>query len=773
MSHRNTLKHDHKPFKSKHATKGQLKARIKGKVEKSSNQSGSKNKVVSKLERKNLSKQQRDNKILESKITRKLFDGNSGAEKIITIISLTNDISPVLIAEQLFNQDNNDFKFEYPSVTNINIGKFKSNLKIIIPNQDNMLNILDAAKISDFVIFGISATKEIESNYGETILRALIEQGISTTIGVLPNIVSAYPKRNLQLDIKQSLQSYFKHFFPVDGDKLYSLENDSDNANCLRNICQKFPQLITWRDSRGWLIADSVSHNDEHIIVEGTIRGAGFNVNRLVHIPGFGDFQLDKMEKINKKNIKNNRGDIDIDDNNDIQQVFMPNENQETLDELNPEEIDMEDIEDNGEDIWDNNDLGVRSEGKIYFDDDDNNNKKPIKKLVPKGTSEYQGRWFVDDVLDENDSDLEEQIVGGETITNDHIQEEDIIIEENNEDAGTEYAASEMHIDLSPEEEERQLQEFRSLEKDDLEFPDEIELNPNESGKERLHGYRGVKSLGNCDWDYDEFNPEAPSILNKLLKISNYKATKNKLCKDFIKQAEITAGNKVRLFIKAPAFILEKINPKVLPFTIYELLEHEHKLAVCNFSFESWEDYEKPIPNNDQIIVQYGPRRQIIQPLFNQASNNANNVHKMENFAHSGNTLIATVITPVLFTNSPALFFKPGEVPGSIEFIGKGSFLGSDFTRIVAKRAVLTGHPVKIHKRVVTVRYMFFNPHDINYFKAITLFTKSGRTGFIKESLGTHGYFKANFDGKLTSQDVVAMSLYKRVWPSVSTLWTE
>ena len=225
--------------------------------------------------------------------------------------------------------------------------------------------------------------------------------------------------------------------------------------------------------------------------------------------------------------------------------------------------------------------------------------------------------------------------------------------------------------------------------------------------------------------------------------------------------------------LKLQHLFLEKVNANVLPFTVYELLEHEHKLAVCNFSFESWEDYEKPIPNKDQLIVQYGPRRQIIQPLFNQASNNPNNVHKMENFAHLGNTLMATAIAPVLFTNSPALYFKPGATPGSIEFVGKGSFLGSDHTRIVAQRAVLTGHPVKIHKRVVTVRYMFFNPEDINYFKAITLFTKSGRTGFIKESLGTHGYFKANFDGKLTSQDIVAMSLYKRVWPSISTAWTE
>ena len=140
---------------------------------------------------------------------------------------------------------------------------------------------------------------------------------------------------------------------------------------------------------------------------------------------------------------------------------------------------------------------------------------------------------------------------------------------------------------------------------------------------------------------------------------------------------------------------------------VYELLEHEHKLGVCNFSFEAWQDYEKPIINKEQIIVQYGPRRQIIQPLYNQANNNPNNVHKLENFVHhnqgGGGAIIATAITPVLFTNSPTLFFKihpdaddsSNSNGGSVEFVGKGTYLGSDAKRIMVQRVVLTGHPIK------------------------------------------------------------------------------
>ncbi|KAI5957171.1 TSR1 [Candida jiufengensis] len=762
-SHRNTLKNDHKPFKSKHATKGQLKNQYKGKVEKTTT-NNKQNKTLNKLERKNLSKQLKDQKILETKITKKLFEGNSGAAKIITIICLTKDISPETIANQLFNSEDQEtnIQFSHPSINNLKINKFKTNLKIVIPDHNNILQVLDSARISDFIIFGLSATSEVEPDFGETILRALLAQGIGSVIGVIPNLITAYPKKNLQLDVKQSLQSFFNHFFPVEDNKLFSLENDSENSNCLRYLCQKFPQSINWRDSRGWVVADNLYVNESYdgIIVEGTCRGTGLNVNRLVHIPNYGDFQVDRVEKI-KKSTNSKRNEMSIDE--DIEEGFVPNVTQDSLDELNP----IKDEHNENDDImWedeDMNDLGVRSEGKIYFNDDGIKTNEP--KKVPKGTSEYQSRWFVDDVLDEDASDLEEEQPSIAEVE-ENIDEQ---MDQDNETMST-YAESEMHIDLSPEEEQRQLEEYRNLAKDDLEFPDEIELHPHDLAREKLKNYRGVKSLGGCDWDVNEENSDRPLEWNELFKVSNFKATKNRINKDFIKNIEVQSGTYIRIFIKAPKVIATNYNT-TKPFVLFELLHDEHKLAITNFSFENWEEYEEPIPNKESIIVQYGPRRQIISPLFNQASNNSNNVHKQENFQHQGMTTIATAITPICFTNSPVIYFKMNNE--KVEFLGKGTYLGGDYSRIVVERIVLTGHPVKIHKNVVTIRYMFFNAEDINFFKAVQLFTKSGRTGYIKESLGTHGYFKATFDGKLTSQDIVGMSMYKRVYPEMSKMFIE
>ena len=114
-----------------------------------------------------------------------------------------------------------------------------------------------------------------------------------------------------------------------------------------------------------------------------------------------------------------------------------------------------------------------------------------------------------------------------------------------------------------------------------------------------------------------------------------------------------------------------------------------------------------------------------------------NHSHKFLRFLHPGQTAIATFIAPLTWGSVPALFFAPSaaaEAPLSL--IATGTSLPPDPNRVIAKRIILTGHPYKIHKKLVTVRYMFFNAEDVNWFKALQLWTKRGRSGYIKESLG-------------------------------------
>lgn len=751
------LKKANKPFKSRHASKRSLKEAAKGKVEKTvANNKALK--VVSRTDRRNKNDQLKSNKISNGIKERALFTGTK-IDRIITIVPLTKNLDPMVIIKQILSPVNEDeLIFSSPvlesnvQVLTVRINRFKSSLKFILPDMSNLLNILDACKVSDFVIFGLSSIEEVDEEYGEQIIRAVQAQGISNDYCVLPDLVTNYPKKNLQLDIYKSLLSFYEHFFPS-CDKLFILENANDQLNMLRNLSQKFPHRINWRDSRGYLVADKLDkidiNNDESmLVIEGIVRGNGFNPDNLIHIPGFGDKQIEKIEKIVKSN--------DMVDDNDL----VPTEKRESLDDL---------IEDESKDVdYDISDMDDDNDDDGEYDDgqDDWNLVNEVdtapKRRLPKGMTEYHARWYKDAELEEMINEVGLQSDTEELEEVDMDEEEDEMeanpIEDEDDDI--------METDLSPEEHSKQLEIYRKRESDELRWPDEIELRPEERATDRLSKYRGVKSLPTTFWDCDEYDENRPDNWEKYLRITNYRNYRIQNIKEFRRNVKVVAGDKVKIFIKFTNDSFEKFqDPKVSPFVVYGLLPHEHKLAVCNFEIKSWEAHDEPIKSKDRMIVQYGFRRYVIDPLISQLTRNANKVSKFQRFLHQGQTAFATAIVPVSMTNTPALFFQE-KTEGGIQIIAQGTFANTDFRRVIAKRAVLTGEVYRIHKNVVTIRFMFFHAEDVKAYKNVPIFTKMGRSGFVRESLGTHGEFKASFDGKLNQQDIVGMELFKREWPS-------
>ena len=51
------------------------------------------------------------------------------------------------------------------------------------------------------------------------------------------------------------------------------------------------------------------------------------------------------------------------------------------------------------------------------------------------------------------------------------------------------------------------------------------------------------------------------------------------------------------------------------------------------------------------------------------------------------------------------------------QLVAVGSVMNADADRVVIKRIILTGYPVRVHKRTATVKYMFYNPEDVKWFK--------------------------------------------------------
>lgn len=722
--------------------------------------------MPSKQDKRNTATQLRSNRAVEVAVNKKMYSGMNGVPKLVAIIPMSPSIDPSSVIAS-FNESldiSGAQAINNPGVTTVFSQKFRQKLTYVVPPR-NFMSILDVAKAADFVMFLLSATEEVDE-FGELCIRSIESQGVSTAVAVIPDIDSVEGVK-AQSDVRGSLFSFFKHFFPAT-DKIYASQVASESLNVSRLLCQKFPKGVVWRDERPYLFADDLYWESDdsveqrgYAVVEGFVRGRGFNPDRLVHLPGFGDFQVAKIVKAPS----NSHHAMEVDgESNEI----LPTENKETLDELLPLDEEMVDDENGGHDK-----ATYRLDGNgIYGEGDYDEDLEINTRRLPRGTSAYQSKWLIDDELIDDEELSEEEFDDDDMFDNNG--EGDFGV---SKPAPSEYDTmteagdlqSEMFVELSAQEEEKQLAEYRRKARYDREFPDEVELLPTESAKERMKRYRGLKNLSSCTWDVNEADPRAPEDWHRLLRVQNYRATRNKLLKDAIVNSAVDVGTRVKIYILANELIVNSIKTEQVAFTVYGLLEHEHKQGVVNYSIFQNTEYTESIAAKDTLIAQCGPRRFLVRPIFSQFGRSSNNVYKYERFLHPGQNSTASFIGPVTFGNLPVVYFK--QTNEKLELVGTGSVLDADHTRILAKRAVLTGAPLKIHKKLVTIRYMFFNREDILHYKAVPLFTKTGKSGFIKEALGTHGYFKATFDRKISAQEVIAMALYKRIWPRTSVLW--
>lgn len=580
-----------------------------------------------------------------------------------------------------------------------------------------------------------------------------------------------------------SLKSFMNHFFPA-VDKVLSTDSRQECSNAIRSLCTATPKGIHWRDDRSWMLIENVQWPEatsevvDDVVVTGVVRGKGLKADRLVHIPGWGDFQVDSITAAPLPSARAKRGDtMNVDETESTQVLDVPTDDRDDLATVAPEEIEMED---DTMEIPESERKGVLLDDHHYFSDDDAHIPPKPKKL-PRGTSDYQAAWFLEDVSDSG-SDVTDMDEDQEMEMDTAGAPEDGVFPDAGdamtEAGGTEYPQSEMFLDRSPEDEADQLEEYRASRRqeaeEDREFPDEIELHPNVLARERLARFRGLKSLKTSVWETSEDRPYEPEDWRRLLQVGDYKGIKNRTLREAL-IGGVNPGNRVDVHLRA---VPATLRSRPQPLSLFSLLRHEHKHTAVNVNMHLSANYEEPLKSKEELIVQIGPRRLVVKPIFSSADNTPNNVHKFDRFLHPGRSALATWIGPVTWGAVPVLFFKNQRVqdpevlddatadgPERLELIATGTVVAPDPSRVVAKRSILTGHPFKIHKRVVTVRYMFFNAEDIAWFKALQLWTKRGRSGYIKESLGTHGYFKATFDSKINPHDSVGISLYKRVFP--------
>ncbi|XP_055958411.1 pre-rRNA-processing protein TSR1 homolog [Patella vulgata] len=722
---------------------------------------------MKKTERKNQSAVLRKQK-REEAFEKKRQRGTSGTPPtFVVIVSLHRDVNTDSCLECLKTCDDELIvKRNEQGITHFTIPRFKKRASFFIPEYGNLNALLDAVKVADTLLLLISPQDGID-DYGEYCLSCLFGQGLPAVTLACPGFKNLAVKK--QSEARKSLQNTIEKRFP--SEKFHALDTPQDALMIVRQLTDQKLRPVYYRENRSHMVAENITFELESsesqfgvLKVTGYLRGRTLNVNGLVHLPGWGDFQMNQIDSatdpypLQPRKYKNkSTGDVD-----------MEKETVHVLDKVDPkqqESLETEVIPDpmEGEQTWPTDEELAEAEAQA---------KNKILKRVPKGTSEYQATWIVDDDEveehndkkedddeEDDDSDVDEFKDAMETVDSDEERNEDdeefetMTVTENNDDE--KYDAN-----MDMDEEIRVLEKLKE-ERQHAMFPDEVDTPMDIPARTRFARYRGLKSFRTSPWDPKE---NLPSDYSRIFQFDKFKMTRKKVLNQENDDGALPGWYITIHINKVPKEFMESYKPGT-PVILFGILPHEQKMSLLHFAIRKYATATQPIKSKDRLIFHVGFRRFTACPIFSQHT--TGNKHKFERFLPADTTCVATVYAPITFAPVPVLVFQ--HTPeGSHDLVATGSLLSVNPDRIVAKRIVLSGHPKKIHKRSAVIRYLFYNREDIYWFKPVELRTKWGRRGHIKEALGTHGHMKCVFDGGLKSQDTVLMNLYKRMFPK----WT-
>lgn len=673
--------------------------------------------------------------------------------KLIVLVALNAECDLKKLAEEIYKMfDPSQVSIRGNVFTGIvpnDIVKGKERLTFAIAERD-IPSCLDYCKVADMILF-VSSSKgkhdltklnidpytsvDCIDMLGYDILSAIRSQGMLPHLCLIQDLDIIEDKH--KSDFKKLYTRYFEtELMPI---KILGLTKEDEYKALLRTVSlsSTFEDTYNLRKHRTYMLCDNyypepskTNSNETNLVVEGYVKGNTLNNLNYAHLTGFGDYIILVInDEINDP--------CPISKHGGVVSVKHPHKQKENLD------INMENIVASGskaqaghqkEQIFPEANLNAQKTGNnqpVIIDDDYKVNK--INK-IEKENLENELNKGIEDLIDFD--------IGG--------KEEDISYHEEDEEKQDIITQA-----YSNKHEAKTSVYYRTP--DDMEVPDEVDTPTDIPCRERFAKYRGLSSMATGSLDP---TINLPKEYSNIYSFENIKHTAKESIKNSHEHGLRISGKYVKVILKnfKEFHLLDKARPLVLS----TLLEHERKLCVMHLKIKQADDFKEPIYSKQLNEIQIGFRRILARPTFSKIVNDTDKLKK-ERKLEKGKFMIATLFCQLTFPGAPVIFLRPKA--GTTELVATGSVVNSDCNKVILKKIVLTGYPLKIHKRKSVVRYMFFNPEDVNYFKPIPLVTKFGLRGNIIESLGTHGYMKCTFSDSLKQNDTICMPLYKRVFP--------
>jgi pre-rRNA-processing protein TSR1 len=155
-------------------------------------------------------------------------------------------------------------------------------------------DILDACLSADYILLLLSSTVEVPES-SLNVLRSILSQGTPSIITIVANL-SSHSNLKIQAEVKKSLLTYVQQYIPT-VERVFAADDRAEASTVMRMICAGIPTGIRWREQRSYLLPEGWRWDEEEgaVVYWGTVRGKPLQVDRLIHFPSFGDFQIGKV----------------------------------------------------------------------------------------------------------------------------------------------------------------------------------------------------------------------------------------------------------------------------------------------------------------------------------------------------------------------------------------------------------------------------------------------------------------------------------------------
>jgi pre-rRNA-processing protein TSR1 len=167
-------------------------------------------------------------------------------------------------------------------------------LQYITPATSSTADVLDACLPADFILLILSSTVEVPPSSLNT-LRSILSQGTPAIIPIVANLTDhTHPKT--RTEVKKSLLTYIQQYIPTT-ERVFAADERGDAAVVMRLVCTGIPHGIRWREQRSYILPEGWRWDEDEgkVVFWGTIRGQSLQVDRLLDLGSWGEFQIDKV----------------------------------------------------------------------------------------------------------------------------------------------------------------------------------------------------------------------------------------------------------------------------------------------------------------------------------------------------------------------------------------------------------------------------------------------------------------------------------------------